>query len=399
MFLGDVKITESNKFNKINKFLKKNYGVSLSQDVSYAELVSLRESIETTMQSLRHNGVSPKSPEMSKSILMMEGLDALLEMHREANASTLASSYNNVLSGLFKFAATALEQGDDIFDALSSAMKKYRSSPYRFNDEEVESDLRDRLVHYLNSGGDEMMLNDSYDWSSVNQDQRDAADEYLRNKGSDLSSIELEPTDADDLRNGRVTYQHPSLRKQNGMKESINTKLKENEVEQAEVVIAAKGFGQELQSMVEKLGRLMNEDLGSVSDQMRQTYGSSTASKFQSEMITDFNSIIDLLRSTKDRIDDAVEMLSTGQSYTDMDGIESPAVGTDMDDDFEIGDDLGLGGMDDPFGGADAAAGDGAPLGREMKESQIKKLKALKESMDQLQKSIELIRENKSKKK
>ena len=397
MFLGDVKLTESNKFKKINKFLEKNYGVSLSQDVSHAELVSLRESITQTISSLRHNNVSAKSPEMAKAILMAEGVDALLEMHREANPNTLSSSYNNVLNTMFKHAARELESGDDIFDAVSSTMKKYRSSPYRFNDEEIEEDLRQRLLHYLNSGGDEMMLNDAYDWSSLHPEQKQAADSYLKDRGSELATLELEPM-GDDPAHGRVTYQHPSLRNQDRMKESI-TKLKENEVEQAEVVIAAKGFGQELQSMVEKLGRLMNEDLGSVSDQMRQTYGASTAAKFQSEMITDFNSIIDLLRSTKERIDDAVDMLSTGQSYTDMDGIETPALGNDMDADLEIGDDLGLGGMSDPFGGDDAAAGDGAPLGREMKESRTAKLKQLHEHMTQLQKSIDKIKESSKSKK
>ena len=48
-------------------------------------------------------------------------------------------------------------------------------------------------------------------------------------------------------------------------------RLLETEVSQAEVMMAAKKFAEELQEMVEKIGRLQNEDLPPVTDQMRET--------------------------------------------------------------------------------------------------------------------------------
>lgn len=390
MFLKDVKITESKKFKKINSMLKSSYGVSISESASVEELEKLKESVVKSIINNRINNISASSPEHAKCILMKEGIDTLLEMHRSVDGRVDSASYNNVLSTLFKDAVNLLKQGDDIDDAMRSTLNSYRSSSYRFKDDDIALDLRARLEHYLNSNSDDTMLTDSYDWSTVSQSQRDAANELLKQKGSKLADLELEPYGdrADFERHGREIYKHPSLTKGISVKES--RKLNENEVEQAEVVIAAKGFGQELQTMVEKLGRLMNEDLGAVSDQMRQTYGAATANRFQSELLADFNSIVDTLRSTKDRIDNAVDMLSTGSTYTDMDGIETAGTDVDMDDQLEIGDDLGLG-IEDNFGAADTEE----PLGRSMKESnstRSNKLKKLSESLVSLQASIDKLK-------
>jgi hypothetical protein len=126
-------------------------------------------------------------------------------------------------------------------------------------------------------------------------------------------------------------------------------RLLETEVSQAEVMMAAKGFAQELQEMVEKIGRLQNEDLPPVTDQMRETYGMESASAFQTQIYGALQSVMDALYTAKQQVDDAVgNMASTGQvsAQTDMD---LPVDG--MDDD-----------MGDDMGGMDADAGMDADL-------------------------------------
>jgi hypothetical protein len=158
-------------------------------------------------------------------------------------------------------------------------------------------------------------------------------------------------------------------------------KIMESEVEQAEVLIAAKGFAQEMQSMIEKVGRLQNEDLGPVVDQMRETYGNEIADSFNNQLDTSLQGILDNMKETQQVMNNAVNDIAQGKLPSD--------VGVDMDDDMGMKPDLGPesdpmsmpddGGLDDldsaldmgdDFEGDVAAAGpEDEPLGRTKKES------------------------------
>ena len=186
------------------------------------------------------------------------------------------------------------------------------------------------------------------------------------------------------------------------MKENLVKKLRrllETEVSQAEVMMAAKGFAQELQEMIEKIGRLQNEDLPPVTDQMRETYGMESSSAFQTQIYGALQGVMDALYTAKGQVDDSVSNLaSTGQvsAQTDMDkdiGMDdmggSDDMGGDADLDMDepdldldnIGDEPEMG---DEFGGEE-------PLGREKKMESLErkvfemkklvaKVKKLKES-------------------
>lgn len=182
---------------------------------------------------------------------------------------------------------------------------------------------------------------------------------------------------------------NPMNRGTGRMQESANLvkrlrTLLETEVSQAEVMMAAKGFAQELQEMVEKIGRLQNEDLPPVTDQMRETYGMESASAFQTQIYGALQSVMDALYTAKGQVDDAVgNMAATGQvtAAVDMDkdigmddgmgddlGGNDPSMDGDLDLD-NIGDDLGAE-TGDEFGGASAGE---EPLGRAMKEATLQK--------------------------
>jgi len=179
-------------------------------------------------------------------------------------------------------------------------------------------------------------------------------------------------------------------------------RLLETEVSQAEVMMAAKGFAQELQEMIEKIGRLQNEDLPPVTDQMRETYGTESASAFQTQIYGALQSVMDSLYAAKGQVDDAVSnMAMTGQ------------VGASNDMDL----DPSLDGMDDGMGGMDAEAGMDAdldniagdldaedefgsadeedPLGRSMKAESVKHLEKKVMEMQRLVAKARKLREAK----
>ena len=159
-------------------------------------------------------------------------------------------------------------------------------------------------------------------------------------------------------------------------------KLLESEIEQAEVIIAAKGFAQELQNMVEKVGRLMNEDLEPVVDQMREAYGNEVSASFGDMMGTQMQAVIDELRASKDKIDDAVDSIANGQMIsqeTDMDmDMGGDDLDMDMEGDLDLDSELDMSDegdldLDAELGGDELD--DELDLGREAKESKIEDLR------------------------
>lgn len=155
-------------------------------------------------------------------------------------------------------------------------------------------------------------------------------------------------------------------------------KLLEADVEQAESLIAAKSFSQELQDMIEKLGRLVNEDLPAVADQMRDSHGADVATGFEDSVSSTLGGIMDNLRNSKQELDNSVSAIADGgmpSASTDMDDFSDEELGGELDDaeldlDGDVELDLGDEELGDEFGGADELAGDEEePLGRAKKES------------------------------
>ena len=152
-------------------------------------------------------------------------------------------------------------------------------------------------------------------------------------------------------------------------------KLLEAETDQAESLIAAKSFSQELQDMVETLGRLVNESLPAVSEQMRDAYGSDVASGFEDQVASTLNGVMDSLRTSKQEIDNSVSTIADGgapEVSNDMENFSDEELGGEFDDaDLDLDSDVELDvDAGDEFGGDDAMAGlEDEPLGRAKKES------------------------------
>lgn len=232
--------------------------------------------------------------------------------------------------------------------------------------------------------------------SAPNTPQGQHAMRVLQNPKLSMASQSSNDTQIPMIRDksGRIVpdpfaAQAAQRRKGIAMKEQTNLvknlrHLLETEVSQAEVMMAAKGFAQELQEMVEKIGRLQNEDLPPVTDQMRETYGMSSASAFQTQIYGALQGVMDSLYTAKGQVDDAVSnMASTGQfnAQTDMDlpvdGMDdgSDMAGMDADAGAEADLDNLAGDMDagDEFGGAEEEQ----PLGRGMKTEAAMQKKVL----------------------
>ena len=167
--------------------------------------------------------------------------------------------------------------------------------------------------------------------------------------------------------------------------------MESTDLDQAEVLLAAKQMADDLQKMAEDLASMQVEDLMSITNAMKEEVGTAEAEQFNASAEMAISSALDAVKSANEQVTNAV-MLAQGQPVeTDMD-MEEPEMDVDMDIDMEE--------PADDFEGADAAGDMSDETGREMKEdAYLSALKMVKEaqsdgkvSADLLQKAFAVIR-------
>ena len=140
--------------------------------------------------------------------------------------------------------------------------------------------------------------------------------------------------------------------------------IEENaDLDQAEVLLAAKQMADDLQKMAEDLASMQVEDLMSIHNAMKEQVGTAEADAFNSAAEAALGGALEAVKSANEQVGNAL-LTAQGQAPempTDMDmPADEPEMDMDMDMDMDDADD---------FEGSDAADGDDAPEGREMKES------------------------------
>lgn len=130
--------------------------------------------------------------------------------------------------------------------------------------------------------------------------------------------------------------------------------LVEQDLEQAEVLLAAKEMVDTLQKMIEDVAEMQVQELLPIVDAMKEQLGFDVATQFNEQAESALSSLLDTLKSTKEAMDNAV-LQASGEPVnqpTDMD-VE---IDTDFDDESP-----------DEFDGAEPAAGVDNTVGRELK--------------------------------
>jgi len=161
------------------------------------------------------------------------------------------------------------------------------------------------------------------------------------------------------------TYEAPKEYKmkkeklEEGLLAELNALL-EGDAQNAEITMAARGIVDELQDMIEKLGKIQNDQLGPLTDEMAYSHGPEQSGSFKDAVDQAIAGLLGQARSAKDSVNNAVLTLSGEAPSSDM-GATDTELGGDMGADME--DDIA--GDMDLTGGDDSAAGPvDEPLGR-----------------------------------
>jgi len=147
------------------------------------------------------------------------------------------------------------------------------------------------------------------------------------------------------------------------MVENRQQLIVESEMAKAEATLAAKDMVDSIQDMLEKIGKMQNEQLPALLDTIRDQIGDQQAESFKGAVTPLLQQLWQQLSDGRTSADNAARQL-TGESTPDMGlggmgGAPSPAAG--MGGDELGGDELG----GDEFGATAAAAGGTDELGRE----------------------------------
>jgi hypothetical protein len=143
--------------------------------------------------------------------------------------------------------------------------------------------------------------------------------------------------------------------------------VKESEdLEQAETVLASKNLVDTLQGMIEDLGKMQNEDLAAITDQMQTQFGVDSANSFNTNVNGIVDNLLNAAKEAKESVNNEVLTLQ-GEAPASTTMADDPAMDIPADDEgdsLEIeepvdaetdGDDSASGPLDEPLGRAKKA--------------------------------------------
>ena len=130
MLLNDIGRTPDTTLRRINQHLETNYGFKIAEDISNEDLVSIMEQIEDEVIALKIQGDDAKvSPEISKRLLVLEGLKNLQEY---AMLQFQSPDLDGVIEHLIDFVVDDFrlsgEHQGHLDRSIDDAMKIYSSS-------------------------------------------------------------------------------------------------------------------------------------------------------------------------------------------------------------------------------------------------------------------------------
>lgn len=118
--------------------------------------------------------------------------------------------------------------------------------------------------------------------------------------------------------NGGSGYAHAILRKEvyedmaNVDPMLFEAELDDSEIEQAEVIIAARAMNKDFQGMIEDVADMLGSDMITLIDQIKSRFGDGAGEQYAQTVKAALEGAIDSLMQTKDALDSAITGLSDG---------------------------------------------------------------------------------------
>jgi uncharacterized protein YoxC len=119
----------------------------------------------------------------------------------------------------------------------------------------------------------------------------------------------------------------------------LSEEIEGTTVEEAEVVMAVRALADDIQDHVERLGRMVNEDIPAIADQMIHEFGADSAAQFKDSAEQVLSSALESAKAAKEGVNQLVGGITgTGADMTglgdtsDLGDIDSDLGGDSIDD-------------------------------------------------------------------
>lgn len=330
--------TSTRVSSRLNDYLRENFGYTVDGDIK--ELQKAKVRLER-MQESGQNYV--------ETTMMLEAVKALLKARVDEVSADMAKRYK-------KKAKVDMEVNDEIL-----------SRDGKTNDAETN-----RKLHNRNAKRSKGIANANKrigeaakpDFLDIDKDgdkkepMKKAANDAKKIKESSCGCCGNTPCDC----GPNCDCTKKSL--EESLLANLNALL-ENDAASAEITMAARGIVDELQDVIEKLGKIQNDQLGPLVDEMTYTHGGDQAQAFRSSVDTAIGALLEQSRQAKEDVNNAVLILTGEAPATDTMAPSGDEIGGDMTADFEddvsaddqeadftSGDEANSGPVDEPLGRA-----------------------------------------------
>mgnify|MGYP000099982578 FL=1 len=402
--------TPQKRIREINSYLKEAHGVQVKGLHSKGKLESIKEKAEQTLVRLRNTnrkfnldpeyakflgvrdvidvmineGVYAESPamqEMKSGIVsevkaLMDGGYTMDEASKECmnkfrKDSRYAHDDEFVLPIVLKAAKDYMEACSSMSEEVAEAFPETDINEYLFQEmakevgmeidnvdalkaieeklnmfAEVSGKSRDSVVGFLNGLEEDAVANgiQMFGKKVAEQNKFTGARKDAIAQGKDSFEV-----DGESFTVTGDTKDEKKQAKESMFDDIIDEMINEEvEVEQAEVVMALRALADDVQEHVERVGRMINEDLPAILDQMKSEFGAEQAVQMKQTMEQTLTAVLDSNKAGKDGLDGVIAGL-TGSGDGSMLGAEP-------------GMEPGLGGEEEPaLGGEEEPAMDNVP--------------------------------------
>ena len=229
---------------------------------------------------------------------------------------------DSVLRGLAEEVGIAVEDLES-YDAIQEKLDMFA---------EVSGKSRDSVVGFLN-GLEEDALPQGIQMFGRKIAERKLTDsiQYMYKLQKDGKSVEeiareldMKPEEVKDAMN--KTAESVEENNMNMFDDIIADMLSEEvKVEEAEVVMAVRALADDIQDQIEKIGRMVNEDIPAIADQMSSEMGAQQAAQFKDSMEGILSSHLETTKASKNSIDGVVGGLTGEGSMGGMGDLTDPS--------------------------------------------------------------------------
>lgn len=227
----------------------------------------------------------------------------------------------------------------------------------------VSGKSRDAVVEFLNSldeaallSGIQMFGRKIAEQNAYNQAAADAAKANKKEFEFPKGSGKMHPVKMDK----GTAHKISGAKNESMFDDIINDILNEEvDVEQAEVVMAVRALADDVQDQIERIGRMMNEDIPAIADKMRGEMGAQAAQSFTDSVNGLLSSHLEATKNVKAGLDQAIGSVTGGEVVGGLGdtgdlgtGLEEPDM-PEEEPEMDVNEPAAAGPEDEPLGRAE----------------------------------------------